>query len=220
MAPIIGGDDILIFTHPASFDMIKNILFQVEDGLQRKLNLPDPLKMNFSFLLCKYNFPIYHIFKLSEDLLKTTKDAYYKNGDKQTRYGFFKVLEGRQKPSKEDTYLKDEFETLLSIAQAISTDEEIHTSALHNLLESISDPNSMPESNPDRCLTPEREMNVLYFLARHGEFRNHLSGQGPDFYLTHKGGNRIKLTQSSLEDLIVIIQDLLGRPLKEDKEER
>ena len=58
LAPVIGGDDLFIFTHPASFELIKDDLFQLESSLPES-----GMKMNFSFLLAKYNFPIYHLFK-------------------------------------------------------------------------------------------------------------------------------------------------------------
>ncbi|MDQ1352757.1 MAG: hypothetical protein QG657_3063, partial [Acidobacteriota bacterium] len=64
LAPVIGGDDIILFTHPASFELIKEHLFNIEKDLEKP-----GLKMNFSLLLAKHKFPIYHLFKLSQSIL-------------------------------------------------------------------------------------------------------------------------------------------------------
>ncbi len=208
LAPVIGGDDIIIFVHPAALSFIFEKLRCIEVSLSQ---LPfKEMKMNFSFLLSKYNFPIYHIFRLSQSLLEKTKDAYYavdpadpENSKKSSYYGIFKVVEGGRRPSQEDVYPADRFNTLYKIATQSRQDEEIHKSALYNLLESIS----------DRHSTAVREMNALYFLARHGEFRKYIKYIPPDFYLVRDGEKIVKLTPAALEDIIILQE--LAAPGKE-----
>lgn len=200
LAPIIGGDDLFIFTHPASFELIKDNLFQFESSLPRS-----GMKMNFSFFLAKYNFPIYHLFKKSQSLLDLTKEAYYTSG--QTYYGFLKVLEGQSRPSHgTDIYTREEFISLFTIAEQIHKDRNIHKTALHILLESIS----------DRHSNLEKDMNIRYFRARHREFETYLSEFDSQFHLVHDS-KKIKLTYPVLEDLITM-RDLLYKPLNEIEE--
>lgn len=199
LAPVTGGDDLILFTHPAAFSLIFEKLCKIESSLNQRLG--KNLKMNFAFLLCKYNFPIYHIFQLSQSLLEKTKDIYYNNKkeekDNGSYYGLFKVQEGGHRPTLEDVYPAEEFMALFDIGKRLAKDKKIHTSALFNLLESIS-PEPMQE---------EKEINVLYFLARHSEFKDYINNAAPDFNLIHKGKD-IKLSPATLEDVIMMMRDL------------
>ena len=202
LAPVIGGDDIILFTHPASFELIKEHLFRIEKDLEKT-----GLKMNFSFLLAKHKFPIYHLFKLSQSILDLTKDLYYEDPRKQTRYGFFKVMEGNYRVSNEDVYIANDFKFLFDIARRVHENKDIHTSALYNILELLAN---------DRSL-PEKELNLDYFLSRHREFKEYILAGDSDFQLIQPEG-KIKLTHDVLEDLI-IMKDLLYKPGKWKKQE-
>ncbi|HLP47212.1 MAG TPA: hypothetical protein VK469_14770 [Candidatus Kapabacteria bacterium] len=203
LAPVIGGDDIILFTHPASFELIKEHLYNIEKELQMQdLNL----KMNFAFLMAKYNFPIYHLFKLSQSLLDKTKDLYYE--DKQTRYGFFKVMEGNSKPLIEDVYIGNDFKFLFDTAKHIHENKKIHTSALYNIWELVSNKQS-PQ---------ERDLNVKYFLSRHPEFKDYIPTDNQDFLYRPREG-KTKLNPDVLEDLIDM-KDLLYRPGEPEEEVR
>ncbi len=203
LAPVIGGDDIILFTHPASFELIKEHLFNIEKDLEKP-----GLKMNFSFLLAKHKFPIYHLFKLSQSILDLTKDLYYEDSRKQTRYGFFKVMEGNYRVSNEDVYTGKDFIFLFDMAKRVHENKDIHTSALYNILELLAN---------DRSL-PEKELNLDYFLSRHREFEEYILAGDSDFQLIQREG-KIKLTPDALEDLI-IMKDLLYKPGKLEETER
>ncbi len=203
LAPVIGGDDMIFFTHPASFPLIFEELRLIEDALFQRLG--KPMKMNFAFLLSKHNFPIYHIFQLSQSLLDKTKDAYYQlpaDGDKTSYYGLFKVLEGGHNPSEKDVYPAHQFHMLLEIAKQMQQDKKIHTSALFNILDLLSDKYSEAEG----------ELNLLYFLVQHKEFESYIKSTPPNFVLLHRGAE-IKLTPTVLED-IILLQDLVGNENK------
>lgn len=205
LAPVIGGDDIILFTHPASFELIKEHLFNIEKELQMQdLNL----KMNFAFLMAKYNFPIYHLFKLSQSLLDKTKELYYEDSLKQTRYGFFKVMEGNSKVSTADVYTADDFIFLFDTAKRIHDDNKIHTSALYNIWELLT----------NRQSTLERDLNLKYFLSRHPEFKDYIPADNQDFLYRPREG-KIKLNPDVLED-VIDMKDLLYRPGEPEEEER
>ena len=195
LAPVIGGDDIILFTHPVSFELIKEHLFRIEKDIEKT-----GLKMNFSFHLAKHKFPIYHLFKLSQSLLDLTKDLYYRDSQKQARYGFFKVLEGNYRVSQEDVYSDKDFMFLFDTAKRVHENKDIHTSALYNLLGLLSNNRSLPE----------KELNMNYFLSRHREFKDYILADDSNFQLIRSEG-KIKLTPDVLEDLIDM-KDLLYKP--------
>lgn len=204
LAPVVGGDDMLFFTHPASFPIFLEELRLIEEALFKRLG--KPMKMNFAFLLSKPNFPIYHIFQLAQSLLDQTKDAYYKipsDCDKTTYYGLFKVFEGGHNPSEKDVYPVHQFHMLLEIAKRMNQDKKIHTSILFNLLDLLS----------DKYSEAERELNVLYFLARHREFESYIESSPPNFVLLNQGA-KIQLTSTVLEDIILLLQELVGHENK------
>jgi len=209
LMPVIGGDDMIIFTHPNSFELIKDLLFSIEGILEKRLN--KPVKMNFSFLVAKYNFPIYHLFKISESLLEKTKDAYYKNNSKQTHHGFFWLWEGEYTPTERDVYTEKEFSNIFNTAKHIhSTVSNIKRSSLHQLMELIS----------GRYEGQEKQLNTEYFLARHSEFENVVvqKERGVDFMLNYEG-KKIKLTRDVLED-IIHMENLLYKTNGKIKEEK
>ena len=209
LMPVIGGDDMIIFTHPNSFELIKYLLFSIEETLEEKLN--KPVKMNFSFLVAKYNFPIYHLFKISESLLQKTKDAYYKNKIRQTHHGFFWLWEGEYMPTERDVYTQKEFSDIFNTAKHIhSTDSRIKRSSLHQLMELVS----------DRYEGHEKQLNTEYFLARHSEYENFVvqKDRGTDFMLNYEG-KKIKLTRDLLED-IINMENILYKTKSKIKEEK
>jgi len=191
LAPVIGGDDMLFFVHPASLPLI----FENLTCIERKLSegWGKEMQMNFAFLLSKYTFPINHIFQLSQSLLEKTKERYYEKGGDTSYYGLFKVLEGGHRPSFQDVYTLDQFKTLFKIVTQFQQDSKIRTSALYNLLESISPKHS----------SAEREMNTLYFFAQHREFKDYREYIPSKFYLKHEG-KKIELTAAALEDIITM----------------
>jgi hypothetical protein len=209
LMPVIGGDDMIIFTHPNSFELIKDLLFSIEEILEKRLN--KPVKMNFSFLVAKYNFPIYHLFKISESLLERTKDAYYKNNSKQTHHGFFRLWGVESMPTERDVYTEKEFSDIFNTAKHIhSPDSHIKRSSLHQLMELVS----------DQYKGQEKQLNTEYFLARHSEFENFVvqKERGVDFML-HYEGKKIKLTRDLLED-IIHMENLLYKTNGKIKEEK
>jgi hypothetical protein len=209
LMPVIGGDDMIIFTHPNSFELIKDRLFSIEELLGKKLN--KPVKMNFSFLVAKHNFPIYHLFKISESLLEKTKDAYYKNKSKQTHHGFFWLWEGEYMPTERDVYMEKEFSEIFNTAKHIhSPGSRIKRSSLHQLMELVS----------DRFEGQEKQLNTEYFLARHCEYENFVvqKDRGMDFMLNYEG-KKIKLTRDLLED-IINMENLLYKSKSKIKEEQ
>jgi hypothetical protein len=192
LMPVIGGDDMIIFTHPNSFELIKDLLFSVEEILEGILN--KPVRMNFSFLVAKYNFPIYHLFKISESLLTKTKDAYYQDKSRKTHHGFFWLWEGEYMPTERDVYTQKEFSEIFNTAKHIhSPESQIKRSTLHQLMELVS----------DHYEGQEKQLNTEYFLARHSEFENFVvqKERGADFMLNYEG-EKIKLTRDVLEDII------------------
>lgn len=189
LMPVAGGDDIILFTHPAAFELIKDDLFSVEKNLGEKLT--KPVKMNFSFLVAKHNFPIYHLFKMSEELLKKTKDKYYNDPGKRTYHGFFWLLEGGQQLSDDDVYLASDFVTLFDLAKIIHQQSSINRSALYQVLDLIS----------PRSSEMEKQMDMDYFLVRHKELTNLLYREYLSFWIT-KEGQKLELTKSVLDDII------------------
>ncbi len=209
LMPVIGGDDMIVFTHPNSFELIKDLLFSIEKILGEKLD--KPVKMNFSFLVAKYNFPIYHLFKISESLLEKTKDAYYKNKSTQTYHGFFWLWEGEYMPTERDVYTGKEFSDIFNTAKHIhSPGSRIKRSSLHQLMELVS----------DRYEGQEKQLNTEYYLARHSEYENFVvqKDRGEDFMLSYEG-KKIKLTRDLLED-IIHMENLLYKAKGKTKEEQ
>jgi hypothetical protein len=189
LMPVAGGDDIIIFTHPAAFELIKDKLFSVEKKLEEKL--PKPVNMNFSFLVAKHNFPIYHLFKMSEELLKKTKSKYYKDPKKRTHHGFFWLLEGGQKLSDEDVYLDCDFAALFGTAKIIHQQSSIKLSELYQVLElSFTSSSDL-----------EKEMNIDYFLVRHEKLKSLLYNEYIS-YLMNKDHHKKKIARDMLEDII------------------
>ncbi|UCH97775.1 MAG: hypothetical protein JSV88_13230 [Candidatus Aminicenantes bacterium] len=209
LMPVIGGDDMIVFTHPNSFELIKDLLFSIEEILGKKLN--KPVKMNFSFLVAKYNFPIYHLFKISESLLEKTKDAYYKDKSKQTHHGFFWLWEGEYMPTERDVYTQKEFSDIFNTAKHIhGPGSRIKRSSLHQLMDLVS----------DRYEGKEKQLNTEYFLARHSEYESFVvqKDRGVDFMLNYEG-KKIKLTRDLLED-IIHMENLLYKEKGKNKEEK
>jgi hypothetical protein len=209
LMPVIGGDDMIVFTHPNSFELIKDLLFSIEKILEEKLN--KPVKMNFSFLVAKHNFPIYHLFKISESLLEKTKDAYYQDKSRQTYHGFFWLWEGEYMPTERDVYTQKEFCDVFNTAKHIhSPGSLIKRSSLHQLMELVS----------DRYEGQEKQLNTEYFLARHSEYENFVvqKERGVDFMLNYEG-KKIKLTRDLLED-IINMENLLYKSKGKIKEEQ
>jgi len=202
LMPVVGGDDMIIFTHPAAFDSIKGKLFDIEDALEEKLG--KTVKMNFSFLTAKHNFPINHLFNISEDLLKMTKECYYKNS--LTHYGFFRLWEGDYRPSGTDVYLDEDFIILFETAKEIYNDRGIHRSSLHTILELLS-----------KETGAESEMNMEYFFARHKEFDDYICYE--DGTLRLKYERSIELSKDAWEDIIGM-DGLFYKPPAENEEAR
>jgi hypothetical protein len=167
--------------------------------------------MNFSFLVAKYNFPIYHLFKISESLLEKTKDAYYQDKSMQTHHGFFWLWEGEYMPTERDVYSQKEFSDIFNTAKHIhSPGSRIKRSSLHQLMELVS----------DRYEGQEKQLNTEYFLARHSEYENFMvqKDRGVDFILNYEG-KKIKLTRDLLED-IINMENLLYKTKGKIKEEQ
>jgi len=165
LMPVAGGDDLIILIHPAAFGFIKDELFDLEGKLEEATG--KELKMNFSLLVAKHNFPIYNLFNISEDLLKLTKKEYYKEKNpknRETHYGFYWLEEGNFRPSGKDVYQKEKFKKLFEFAQKIHGDKKISTSTLHQLLDLLTVRENEKEENP---IGPEEQINIAYLLARH-----------------------------------------------------
>ena len=206
LMPVVGGDDMIIFTHPAAFDSIKDKLFHIEKALGDEFTPKKTVKMNFSFLTAKHNFPINHLFNISEDLLKKTKDAYYNDPKKLTHYGFFLLWEGDYRPSDKDVYLDENFKTLFETAKKLHNDPGIHRSSLHTILELLSEKTGA-----------EREMNMEYFLARHKEFDDYISYENGTLRLIC--GKSIELSKDAWEDILGM-GGLFYKPPAESEEAR
>jgi hypothetical protein len=196
LAPVVGGDDMIILTHPAALCLIKDKLKTIEEGLKDATG--KKLKMNFSFIMVKHNFPIYQLFKISDDLLKMTKDAFYKVNEKEerkTHHGFFWLWEGDYRPAKEDVYLKTDFFTLFDVAKAMFDDSNIHKSVMYNVLEFL-----LPENSEESRL--EAQLNLEYFLARNNVFQDYLELKGGELWLKEKKTLKLRVTRDVWEDLL------------------
>jgi len=212
--PIIGGDDMLIFTHPNSFQLIKEHLSRIESTLQKKFSPTKnnkEIKMNFSFLLARYSLPIYYLFNTSSHLLDKTKKAYYLDEYKKTYYGFSQLRQGEYCIHEKDVYTKDTFFALFDLAKHLhGPHSRIKRSSLFQLLELIS----------DHSKNRTRLLNTEYYLARHSEYEKFeiIKDKGKeDFMLVYKE-SEIRLTKDSLEDLIRM-ENLIFKPhlKKEDQ---
>ena len=194
LMPIVGGDDIVIFTHPETFESVKDHLFKIEQKLTHDL------KMNFSFLVARHTFPIYHLFRLAEDLLQKTKDRYYREGKSTTYHGFYWLWENSLPPDDSDVYLDSEFESLLKMAKIIHSESSIPNSTLYRMLDLIS-------MEPQDA---EKETDMEYFYVRQRELQDLIYLEYLDFGI-RKGGIDIKLTKDILDDLIRL-RELLPSP--------
>lgn len=208
LMPVIGGDDMIIFTHPAAFDAIKDKLFEIETRLNEKLEKirKIPVKMNFAFLTAKHNFPIFHLFNISDQLLKSTKEAYYNDLNKLTYYGFFRLWEGDYMPAGNDVYAKSDFLTLFEMAKEIHKSSNINRSTCHTLLDLI----------PDDAANAEQQLNLEYFLARHKEFDNYIGYENGKLWLKREK-NPI-LSKDNWKD-ILDMEGLFHEPAGTNEEE-
>lgn len=210
LTPVIGGDDVIIFTHPEAFGSIKDDLLSIEIKLREKL---DPnIHMNFAFLVAKHNFPIFHLFNTSEELLKQTKDRFYgdEQGNQKTYHGFFWLWEGEYRPTENDVYDWEEFNTLFNMANHIHGTQSIGTSSLHTILELLKE-----ESSPW-----ERQMDLEYYLSRHTEFEGKefsLKKDEADTFRLFFKDKTMALTSPVMEDIIKL-RDFFGKTNKETEQ--
>ena len=198
LMPVAGGDDLIIFIHPAAFELIKDDLFNLENKLEEATG--KELKMNVAFLVAKHNFPIYNLFNISEELLKLTKKAYYKEtnpGNRKTHYGFYWLEEGNFRPSKTDVYQKEEFETLCKFSREIHGNKDISTSSLHQLLDLLSVSNNEKEKNH---IGLEEQFNICYHLSRTKALAEKLFLDGSGFRI--KEEKDLQVTRDLWKDVI------------------
>lgn len=189
LMPVAGGDDMVIFTHPAAFSLIKDKLFRIEEILTRKLG--QNMYMNFSLLVTKQNFPIYHQFRISEELLKKTKDRFYEKNDRQTYYGFFQLREGEYLPQESDVYTKGQFKSLFDFACILHKNDRVKTSNLHTIMELL-------ESHFQDA---EREMHMDYYFERQSwDVSVFIEKDNASFRL--KDGEKHNLKVSTWEDIL------------------
>lgn len=206
LMPVAGGDDLIIFIHPAAFGLIKDILYGLEERLSNAVEkiTDKKLKMNFSFLTAKHNFPIYNLFNISEELLKLTKKEYYKEnspGSGKTHYGFYWLEEGSSRPNEKDVYQKEEFMALFDFAQKVHRNEKISASSIHQLLDllPVIDGDEDEEEIKTRSQM-EEQFNIAYFLARNPELDKMLVPQEEGY--TIEGEENLKVSRNLWEDVI------------------
>jgi hypothetical protein len=202
LMPVAGGDDLIIFIHPAAFGLIKDTLYGLEDRMQKATEkITDrKLKMNFSLLVAKHNFPIYNLFNISEDLLKLTKKEYYKEenpGNRQTHYGFYWLEDGGFQPSEKDVYQKEEFSALYDFAFDIHGSGDISTSALHQLLDLL----PVSENKKEKYqIGLEEHFNISYLLARDKALAEMLVPGEKEYRI--KAKKNLQVTRDLWEDVI------------------
>jgi hypothetical protein len=198
LMPVAGGDDLIIFIHPAAFGLIKDTLYDLEDRL--KTATGKELKMNFSLLVAKHNFPIYNLFNISEDLLKLTKKEYYKEknpGNRQTHYGFYWLEDGSFQPSEKDVYQKEEFSALYDFAFDIHGSGDISTSSLHQLLDLLPVSENKKEMHQ---IGLEEHFNISYLLARDKALTEMLIPGEKEYRI--KAKKHLQVTRDLWEDVI------------------
>lgn len=190
LMPVIGGDDMIVFTHPQALEIIMETVNEIEGTLNSALRARD-MRMNFAFVVAKYNFPVYHLFKVAEELLKYTKEAYYTDTNKQTHHGFFWLWDGEYQPTENDVYPAKVFKRLFRLARKMNGDKNIKNSSLYQLLELISD-------DPTDI---ETHFNLQYFLAQHQEFNELVSWRDFKFWINDSEGT-IPLKKTLLQDIM------------------
>lgn len=213
LMPVAGGDDLIIFIHPAAFGLIQDDLFDLEKKLYNATG--KKLKMNFSLLVAKQNFPIYHLFQTSEVLLKETKKQYYQKEDNDDSfYGFIWLEEGSFRPSGKDVYQKEEFKTLCHFAQKIHSNSDISTSTLHQLLDLLPVSENEKENNHSKA---EEQFNIAYLLARNDALDKMLIRDDQGYRI--KEEKDLKVTRDLWEDIIDMKELFIDHTNKEKQDE-
>ncbi len=206
LMPVAGGDDLIIFIPPAAFHLIKDVLFGVEERLEKAVKniTSKKLKMNISFLTAKYNHPIYNLFTISEELLKLTKKEYYKKGSHgsgKTHYGFYKLEEGNFNPGETDVYQKDTFAALFDFARGLHQNEDISSSAIFQLLDLLPVRYfAEGEGKIKKYSKKEENFNISYHLSRNETLADLLVFKENEYEL--KGIDGLKLNRHLWEDVI------------------